>query len=617
MYELLVATRYLFKPRLTPGIVAGLVLSLSETAAGALLFFLPQHSHLGHLVALVPVTLVTVWTLMFARKSSRWAPLRTASATLWLLHALLAAGTAAAMVWQPALGLTVLLPAVVTVALAMKPRNRRTSRYALLLGAATGITLTTLLLTALALKLRGSPVSYSGGLLIGSSSLLFLVFLLLCFFSAFTTISVTGVVLGAASLVMVRSVTRGFAQEFQDKVLGFNAHVLVMKNYYGFNEYPEVAKMIRRLPHVTGAAPFTIAEMLITAGRRHTTVLMKGVDPPRVGEVLDLNKYVQVSGPKELSHVIDAMAKNLDKGLVLAGHPGSCQRFDEDGDPIPGVARHCPLPGIMIGKGLARKLGVRVGDVVRLISPTAELQAYRDEQASADAPLARDFRVVATFYCGFEEYDDRLVFVHLRAARHFVNPEADQDDDNAVLGIEIKLDDIYAAGAVAKAIQAKLPEGDYRVITWYELNRPLFEALQSQKRMMTLFVSITVLVAVFGILAALTMMVLNKTREVAILKAMGATKGGVSRIFQFAGVMVGMAGVAGGTLLGILNCRVLSAVHFPLDPKVYLISRLPVLVDWSEVGLIVGAGLVLCFLSTLYPAHKAASHNPVQGLRYE
>ena len=617
MYELLVATRYLFKPRLTPGIVTGLLLSLTEVTAGALLFTLPTHSPLASLLALAPVTLVTSLVWLVGTHRPQWSTARRASLVLWTIHALLAAGTRGGALWYPALSLTVLLPALATLVLALVPRDRRGDRHPLLLGTAAGITLTTLILTALAIKLRGSPVSYAGGLLMGAGSLVFLVFLLLCFFSAFTTISVTGVVLGAASLVMVRSVTRGFAQEFQDKVLGFNAHVLVMKNYYGFNEYPEVAKMVRTLPHVTGAAPFTIAEMLITAGKKHTTVLMKGVDPPRVGEVLDLNRYVQVSGPKALARAIDAMSDNLDKGLVLAGRPGSCQRFDEDGDPVPGATNHCALPGILIGKGLARKLGVGPGDVVRLISPTAELQAYRDDQPAADVPLARDFRVVATFYCGFEEYDDRLVFVHLRAARHFVNPEADQDDDNAVLGIEIKLDDIYAAGTVADSIRKRLPPGDYRVVTWYELNRPLFEALQSQKRMMTLFVSITVLVAVFGILAALTMMVLNKTREIAILKAMGATKGGVSRIFQLAGVMVGMAGVLGGTLLGLLNCRVLSAVHFPLDPKVYLISRLPVLVSWSEVGLIVLSGLVLCFLSTLYPAYRAARHDPVQGLRYE
>jgi lipoprotein-releasing system permease protein len=472
-------------------------------------------------------------------------------------------------------------------------------------------------IVAIRLSWNDVSIQYVGAFLVAGGGLLAVVLFLTCFFSVFTTISITGVILGAASLVMVRAVTRGFGQEFQDKVLGFNAHVLVMKNTYGFTEYRSVMDLVRKIPQVSGAAPFTIAEMIITHEEKHTTVLMKGVDPRRVEEVLDLPKYVQASDREELDRIMDGMGRHLDKGLVGPGQTGACKRFDEDGDPIPGAEKKCELPGIMLGKGLKTTLKVEQGDVVRLISPTAELESYRQTTGEQPRPLARDFRVVGSFYCGFEEYDQKMAFVHLKAAQRFVNPSALPEDDNAVLGVEIKLDDIYEAGNVAQHIKAMLGSADYRIVTWDQLNRPLFEALRTQKLIMTLIVFIMVLVAAFGILAALIMMVLNKTREIAILKAMGATAGGISRIFQFAGVMVGMVGVGCGVGLGVLNCHFLSGLNFPLDPQVYLISRLPVMVDWVEMVTVLAAGLVLCFLSTLYPSYRASSFHPVDGLRYE
>ncbi|MCD6499236.1 MAG: ABC transporter permease [Deltaproteobacteria bacterium] len=591
---------------------------MAETAAGLLLFFDRHGGLTASLLSSAPIWLT--WVVSWMSRGPRSRAIRWATGTLGAFHALYVLAAVIAPVWHRSWLLPLLLPtAGALIAIGLALFHIWNSKRAILI--LTMMAMTALIVTTIQLRLNSATSAYAGALLIAAGSLGSTVFGLMCFFSAFTTISITGVILGAASLVMVRSVTRGFAHEFQDKVLGFNAHVLVMKNYYGFTEYAEVAKMVRKIPHVTGAAPFTIAEMIVTAKGRHTTVLMKGVDPRRVGEVLDLTKYVRVKGPADLKWTLHAMATNLSRGLVIPGKPESCQRFDEDGDPIPGATKNCKLPGIMIGTKLAHKLRVHRGDVIRLISPTAELESYRSDSDSDDGAsqtvLARDFRVAGLFYCGFQEYDDKLVFVDLRAAQHFVNPASLPEDDNAVLGIEIKLDDIYQAGQVAQTIRTNLGKGDYRVVTWYELNRPLFEALRTQKRIMTLIVFITVVVAAFGILSALTMMVLTKTREIAILKAMGATSSSISRIFQFTGIMVGMVGVVAGTGLGVLNAQFLSRLHFPLDSKVYLISRLPVLVDWSEVGLVILSGLALCFLSTLYPARKASARTPVDGLRYE
>lgn len=448
-----------------------------------------------------------------------------------------------------------------------------------------------------------------GGLMFVTACLLFV-------FTMFTVVSILAVFVAVSTMVMVRSVTNGFSQEFKDKVLGFNAHVLVMKWGYGLTEYPEVIAEVKRMDHVTGAAPFTIADMLVAKGGEHTHVLMKGVQPHTVGEVLDLKKYVTADNEKDLQRRINSMGHHLDKGALGAGQTGECKcKTDADGDCIPGSRKHCKLPGIMIGSRLAKRLGAKEGDIVRLISPTAEIQKLRGE-VRGGPPVARDFRVVGLFYCGFEEYDQKLVFVHLKAAQHFLNPGSGPDKD-AVLGVEIKLDDIYAAQEVAATIEKRLGGKPYRVITWMQLNKPLFSALRTQRLIMIIISAILLMVAAFCILAALAMMVIDKTREVTILRSMGVSSGGIARIFLMVSLMIGFVGVTLGVGYGLLMCNMLGRLNFPLDPKVYLISRLPVMVVYSEILWVIAGTLFLCFNAALYPAFKAAALRPVDGLRYE
>ena len=625
MFETLVAWRYLFQPRFQPRIVAWLFLCLLGAGVGVVLYYETPPGLLALLLAAAPAWFLTavsgLWTLTHQKDKPGFArAVLSSSGLVSAFFLLLLLGILAHDAFSYSFWLLPILPALALVGL-LVVRSRRDptqEKRGPWISRLLALSVAGFIVVLVNLSVSSVSIQYVGAFLVAGSTLMVVVLFLTCFFSVFTTISITGVILGAASLVMVRAVTRGFGQEFQDKVLGFNAHVLVMKNTYGFTEYPDVLKKVRQIPHVTGAAPFTIAEMIISHEKKSTTVLMKGVDPRRVEEVLDLTTYVQAESRKDLNAVMKRMNENLDKGLVGPGQRGTCQRFDEDGDPIPGAVKKCKLPGIMLGKGLAETLKVQRGSVVRLISPTAEYKKYNNaDMGENNSPLARDFRVAGTFYCGFEEYDQKMAFVHLKAAQRFVNPTALPEEENAVLGVEIKLDDVYQAGAVAHAIKEKIGHEDYRIVTWDQLNRPLFEALRTQKLIMTLIVFIMVIVAGFGILAALSMMVINKTREIAVLKAMGASAAGVARVFQFAGVMVGMVGVGCGVGLGILNCHFLSGLNFPLDPKVYLISRLPVLVDWREMITVLAAGLVLCFLSTLYPSHKASSFHPVEGLRYE
>jgi lipoprotein-releasing system permease protein len=343
---------------------------------------------------------------------------------------------------------------------------------------------------------------------------------------------------------------------------------------------------------------------------------MKGVQPETVHEVLDLTKYVRAKDRADLDRRIRSMGDHLDQGAVGAGQSGGCEpKLDADGDPVPGSTRSCKLPGIMIGTRLAERLKATEGDIIRLISPTAEIQKLRGEARGAP-PVARDFRVVGLFYCGFEEYDQKLVFVHLKASQLFTN-QGPATEEDSVLGVEIKLDDIYRAAQVADAIEKRLGGQPYRIITWMQLNKPLFSALRTQRLIMIVISVILLIVAAFCILAALAMMVIDKTREVAILRSMGVSQGGVARIFMMISLIIGFVGATLGLGFGLLMSTTLGRLNFPLDPKVYLISRLPVLVDGSEITVLLAATLILCFIAALYPAFKAAGLRPVEGLRYE
>ncbi len=562
MFEAVTAWRYLFRPRYSPGRAVFAALSFAAGAGGMLIQALGPRPH-----------------------------------TL----ALILCGAGAALVVAGGVGV------------AVRRRSRSGHRISVALLA---VGLATLLLAALVWGLHPSP-EYVGAAMGAVGFLLFVASMLLFAFTMFTVVSILAVFVAVSTMVMVRSVTNGFSQEFKDKVLGFNAHVLVMKWGYGLTEYPQVIREVKQVEHVTGAAPFTIADMLVAKGGVHTHVLMKGVQPRTVGEVLDLKKYVDVKDAADLQRRIDSMGEHLDKGAVGPGQTGECKcKTDADGDCLPGSRRVCELPGIIIGSRLARRLDAKLGEIVRLISPRAEIEKLRGEVRGGGPPVARDFRVVGLFYCGFEEYDQKLVFVHLAAAQHFLNPSSGPEKD-AVLGVEIKLDDIYAAPEVARIIQHRLGGKPYRVITWMKLNKPLFSALRTQRLIMIIISAILLMVAAFCILAALAMMVMDKTREVTILRSMGVSAGGIARIFLMISLLIGFVGVILGVGYGLLMCNVLGRLNFPLDPKVYLISRLPVMVVYKEILYVIGGTMLLCFNAALYPAFKAAALRPIDGLRHE
>jgi len=444
----------------------------------------------------------------------------------------------------------------------------------LLLGLAVGLALVA---TAGALLFFVTPWRAAGAILLLGGVIGTAFAVMSMFSSAFTAISALGVALGVAILIWVLSVTSGFQEEFRRKVLGVNAHALVLKYGTDFAEYREVMRKAAAVPGVVAAAPFVFNEMMLARGSGLSGVLVKGIDPERAGSVLDLPQYlVQPVTARRDRHAL---------ATLLRGR------------------------GIVIGRELARKLDARVGDRVRLVSPLTSSDGA-DWSPGHALPRARDLRVAGIFYSGFDEYDRRLVYLHLAQAQAFF------DQGDVVTGVELKVADVFAAPAVARRVGRALgADGPYRTVPWSELNSTLFTALQNQKLMLEIVIGFIVIVAAFNMLAALAVLVIRKTREIAILKALGMTSSGVARVFQGAGMIVWAVGTALGLSWGYLGGLLLRRYGFQLDARVYLLSELPVRMLPLEFVLTAVFALAVCLLATVYPAVRAARMDPVQGLR--
>ncbi|MFA9470929.1 MAG: FtsX-like permease family protein [Deltaproteobacteria bacterium] len=522
--------------------------------------------------------------------------------------------------------------------------------------------------------------------------------------SMITLISIIGVALGVAALLAVLSITTGFERAFRDKVLGVNAHVLVLKYGREFRDYRDVLATVGEMPEVAGIAPFSINEMMLTKGERRAVVLVKGVTAEGLHTVLDLPQQMIAGNleglrrpgsvptpsaeppPNEdwqwLRNIRDGKpekgdsplfegVKNGDKPDVDGGQKGDsplgdgeptrrktfweeeterreaereAQRrarrprigkvaepgdieamlgeLDEDELALPddpaweaglsqGEAQEPvdALPGIIVGKTLAEDLGVEVGDRVRLISPLAALGITLSEPGGAST-RSREFRVIGVFQAGFQEYDSGLVYTDLFEAQRLF------DEGDNVTGVELRVHDLDTSFELARRIEQNLG-GSFHSLDWSELNRNLFTALEVQKIALTLVIATIIFVAAFNVIATLIMVVLEKKREIAILKAMGATDGTVLGIFMLQGVVVGVIGTLAGVLVGGGLVAYLDKIHFALDPKVYLIDHLPVVLSPTVFLVTIGIALLICTVSTIAPSWWAARMLPVEGLRYE
>ncbi len=383
-------------------------------------------------------------------------------------------------------------------------------------------------------------------------------------------ISIAGVAVGVMALLVVLSVMSGFHEDLQKKILGTNAHVIVMSFNGNIEDYKGLMDQLRTQKNVTALAPFTLAQVMVSAGKRGHGVYIRGIDPALERTTTDI-----------LANIRHGSIENL---------------RDPQGK---------ELHWIILGKELANLLGVFVGDTVNVLSPTVEYGPM------GMLPKARHFKLAAIFEMGMFEYDANLVMIDLKAAQEFFGL------GKGVTGIELRLDNIYEADKVRESINTNIGY-PYYARDWMQMNRNLFSALKLEKFAMFVILILIVLVASFNIVSALMMNVMEKQKEIAILKAMGATNRGIMLIFMFQGLIIGLIGtslgVAGGYIIGkvIHNYEL---IKLPAD--VYYLSRLPVkmsLVDFTVVSV---SAIAISFISTIYPSYYAARLSPVEPLRYE
>jgi lipoprotein-releasing system permease protein len=406
-----------------------------------------------------------------------------------------------------------------------------------------------------------------------------ILFVLLRLFSVFTTVSTVGVMLGVASLVVVLSVTSGFEREFQEKVQAVNAHLIVTS--YGLerdvDEAERDAQKIR-------------AEMVGFPGLVRTSRFSFTAGEVMIGKIGANLKGVEVSeGVPELRRaLVEGSVDDLDKPATCPGGEG------------PGGGKEM-VGRLILGSELAHKVHASVGDCIQVLVPFSG--------GFESVPSAYTFRVVGISSFGFQEYDARLAFIPIEDAKRLGNAR------ESIFGVEMRFTDPMLALRLEDAVEARLGP-DRRVIDWKTLNKNLFMALTMQKVIISLLLVLITVVAAFNILASLTLVVLSKVREVAILAAMGARRGSLLRLFLVSGSIVGFVGTGLGIVYGLAMCGLAAIYGYPLDPKVYLIARLPVEVSAREILLVAGATQIICLLATLYPAKRASRQQVVDGLKY-
>lgn len=392
------------------------------------------------------------------------------------------------------------------------------------------------------------------------------------FISLITFISVAGVAVGVTALIVVLAVMNGFQEDLRTRILGITSHIVVGSFGSTMSNYEAIMAEVKKEPGVVASTPFTYAQVMLSSGKGVSGAILRGIDPESAGTVLNLTRNLRRGNLSDLNS----------PPSESSGHPG-----------------------IIIGEELAQNIGVRQGEWITVISPVGRITP------AGQNPKSKLFYVVGLFRSGMYEYDSTLAYIQLRTSQQFLGV------GDTVTGVEIKVEDIYRAPQISESIREKLGP-TYWVRDWIKMNQSLFSALKLEKVVMFIILTLIILVAAFNIVSSLIMLVMEKTREIAIMKAMGVTTARMRKIFMLEGFMIGVSGTFLGLIGGFILCGLLKKYEFiKLPPDVYNLSTLPVKMEVLDVAVIAVSAVMISLLATLYPSHQAASLDPAEALRYE
>jgi lipoprotein-releasing system permease protein len=406
------------------------------------------------------------------------------------------------------------------------------------------------------------------------------------FVSIITLISITGIFLGVAALIIVLAVMNGFETDLREKILGINAHVILMQYTGMMKDHERVKEAVEKVDGVVASTPFIYSQAMLKNGDNVHGIVLRGLSPADAAKVINLGRTTE--GGLELLTPEGRKVLKLRPNVI-------------------------DLPGIILGKELAKNLGIFLYDTLYVVSPMGISTPV------GMVPRMKKFLVVGIFESGFYEYDLSLAYASLTDTQDFLNL------GDLVTGLEIKVSDIYKAHEVAGAIEKKLGF-PFWVRDWMKMNKNLFAALKMERRVMFIILSLIVLVAAFNIITTLIMVVMEKSKDIAILKSMGATAKSIMKIFIYQGLIIGGIGTLLGTFGGLLVAFNLGDISrfvenlfgFKILPgDVYYLSELPSKVNYGDVVIIVVGTLLISFLATIYPSRNASRLDPAEAIRYE
>ncbi|MGQ0792467.1 MAG: FtsX-like permease family protein [Deltaproteobacteria bacterium] len=413
------------------------------------------------------------------------------------------------------------------------------------------------------------------------------------FISVIGLISILGVFIGVMALNVVLAVMKGFEEELMDKIVGVNSHVVVLSYDGPLGNYEETRKKVLAYPGVVGASPFVYGQGMMVGEASVVGVVVRGIDPANAGSVTNIKEAIGRGSVGREKKTSDSELAGMGKEILekLNGPTKSGR------------------PAVIIGKELASSLAVEVGDLINLVSPLGKFGPFGPQ------PKVKRFEIIGLFDYGMLEYDSSIAYVSLKDATDFF------EMDGRVSGIEISVANVYKARDLGSGIASSLGFPFY-TRNWEEVNKSLFRALRLERIAIAIFLGLIILVAALDIVSTLTMVVMEKGRDIAILRAMGATQEGIMKIFIIDGMIIGVVGTLLGTVAGFLACYLIKTSDLikgliPFDPEVYFVSDFPVKIEPFYFLTVAGASLLICFLATLYPSYQASRKDPVEALRYE